>query len=135
MNRYNAIDAETIAGGLRKAKRVSPGKYVACCPSHDDKTPSFSIQDAPNGKILVHCYAGCSQDSVLDALRNLGLWYRPSRHHTKRIRQQISKGQIRHARMLLALAASENEQGIMHSEFERAQIRRAIRLVERHSDG
>ena len=28
------------------------------------------------GKALVHCFGGCTQDEVLDALRDLGLWPR-----------------------------------------------------------
>ena len=48
----------------------------ACCPAHDDHTPSLSI-DEENGKTLVHCFAGCSQEGVLAALRSRGIW--PSR--------------------------------------------------------
>ena len=135
MNHAHTFDAETIAGGLQKAKRAGPGKYVACCPSHDDRTPSLSIKNASSGTVLVHCHAGCTQDEVIGALRNRGLWHSPSRQHTNRINQQNHKDQIRRAKILLALAASENEPGIVHSEFERAQIKRAIRFIERCGDG
>jgi hypothetical protein len=40
--------------------------------------PSLSISDAPNGKILVHCHAGCDQHSVIAALKSLGLWDGPA---------------------------------------------------------
>jgi hypothetical protein len=43
------------------------------CPAHDDEHPSFSISDN-NGKILVKCHAGCSQDQVISALKENGLW-------------------------------------------------------------
>ena len=135
MNHNHMLDAGTIASGLQKPKRAGPGKYVACCPAHDDKTPSLSIKDAPNGKVLVHCHAGCSQDEVIGGLRNLGLWYEPSRQRIKYFKRQNLQEEIRRKEMLLALAASENEQGIVHSEFERAQIRRAIRFIERCGDG
>jgi putative DNA primase/helicase len=52
------------------------GGYVARCPSHDDRNPSLSLRDA-DGKVLVHCHAGCEQRAVLDALKDDGLWPTP----------------------------------------------------------
>jgi putative DNA primase/helicase len=43
-------------------------------PAHDDHDPSLSIQDSADGKVLVHCLAGCDQAEVIAALRSLGLW-------------------------------------------------------------
>lgn len=47
--------------------------WRACCPAHDDKSPSLDITEK-NGMVLFVCRAGCSQDAVLDALRGRGLW-------------------------------------------------------------
>ncbi len=50
------------------------GHYgIARCPAHDDKKPSLSISE-DDGKILVKCHAGCSQDSVIHALKSQKLW-------------------------------------------------------------
>lgn len=67
---------------LPKFKQVSRFRYVACCPAHDDRNPSLSITDADD-KILVHCFSGCSQDEVLNALRDQGMWAEAS---TRRVR-------------------------------------------------
>src|SRR5262249_23184833 len=40
----------------------------------DDREPSLSIRDGKDGKVLLHCHAGCSQESVIAALRQRGLW-------------------------------------------------------------
>jgi putative DNA primase/helicase len=48
--------------------------WMAPCPAHDDRTPSLSIRDADDGKLLVRCHAGCDQARVIAALRGLGLW-------------------------------------------------------------
>lgn len=53
--------------------RRSGAGYVAQCPSHNDRSPSLSLRDV-NGTILAHCHAGCSQQDVLAALRDRGLW-------------------------------------------------------------
>lgn len=65
-----------IAASLH-AKRTPTG-WVACCPAHEDHTPSLSLRES-NGKILVRCHAGCTQEEVLEALRKRGLWPEPSR--------------------------------------------------------
>ena len=64
--------ADLLAAGLR-GRRVGLG-WIACCPAHDDRTPSLSIQTGTGGKLLVHCHAGCEQADVLAALRQRGLW-------------------------------------------------------------
>ena len=53
--------------------RKSGASYVARCPAHDDRNPSLSLRVA-DGKVLVHCHAGCDQRIVIDALKAQGLW-------------------------------------------------------------
>lgn len=45
------------------------GQFFACCPAHDDTNPSLSIKALDNGRVLLHCFAGCAIDQVLSALR------------------------------------------------------------------
>jgi len=66
------MSAETVAralGGYR-----SGGYWMAPCPTHEDLHPSLSIRDAENGRVLVHCHAGCDQAVVIRELRSRGLW-------------------------------------------------------------
>ena len=46
-------------------------KGMACCPAHDDRTPSLSVSLGRQA-ILFHCFAGCDQQSVLSALAREG---------------------------------------------------------------
>jgi DNA primase len=62
----NILSLYDIAKGLGKVKWRGDKKFSACCPSHDDRTPSFSATDA-GGKILVKCFSGCSQAEVIEA--------------------------------------------------------------------
>lgn len=54
--------------------QLSDGSYMALCPAHADKNPSLHITPGDNGKLLVNCQAGCSQDAVIQALKNHSLW-------------------------------------------------------------
>lgn len=38
------------------------------CPAHDDKNASLSISAGRNGEVLLHCFAGCSFESIMDAI-------------------------------------------------------------------
>lgn len=41
--------------------------HRACCLAHDDKSPSLSIALCHDGRILVHCHAGCTPVDVFFA--------------------------------------------------------------------
>lgn len=43
-------------------------RHVACCPAHQDKSPSLSLSRGKDGRALVHCYAGCETRDVLAAV-------------------------------------------------------------------
>jgi hypothetical protein len=67
-----AMTAEAIAkalGGRKSARGWTPR-----CPAHDDRTPSLSICDGADNKVLVHCHAGCDQERVIAMLLGRGAW-------------------------------------------------------------
>jgi CHC2-type zinc finger protein len=52
---------------LERVKQTGSGRWIACCPSHQDKSPSLAIRD-DNGKILLRCFAGCSVFEIVSAI-------------------------------------------------------------------
>lgn len=52
---------------LPDAKKNGTG-WQARCPSHDDRSPSLSISEGADGRVLLNCFAGCSTESVCAAL-------------------------------------------------------------------
>jgi putative DNA primase/helicase len=71
-----AAGHKSRAASIAKARggRKAGGGWTARCPAHDDRTPSLSIRDADDSKVLVRCHAGCDQERVIMALRGRGLW-------------------------------------------------------------
>lgn len=53
----------------------SDGSWYIHCPvdDHEDRNPSCNVKNAGD-KILVYCFAGCSQDAVISALKSRNLW-------------------------------------------------------------
>ena len=43
-------------------------QYSARCPAHDDRKNSLSVTQEKDGKILLHCHAGCKTEEILSAL-------------------------------------------------------------------
>lgn len=56
-----------ILDKLEKVRQVKPDQWVACCPAHEDRSPSLAIRDAGD-KILTRCYAGCTFDEIAASL-------------------------------------------------------------------
>jgi|SRR5215472_10554066 len=61
------MTAEEIADRVR-AKPNGVG-FIARCPGHRDHSPSLSIREGSGGRVLLHCFAGCTVESICDALR------------------------------------------------------------------
>jgi putative DNA primase/helicase len=60
--------------------------WTAHCPAHDDRHPSLSISDGPDGTVLVHCHAGCAQDDLIAEIKDRGLpWPSPAKAKLSRI--------------------------------------------------
>ena len=71
----------------------TPGEYMARCPAHDDSNPSLSLTVKGDGKILWHCFAGCSQEAVQEAL-GLGSKYATD-PHSSFFKKPASYGELR----------------------------------------
>jgi hypothetical protein len=73
------VTGEHIARALH-GRRSGRG-WMTRCPAHQDRGPSLRI-DERDGRLLVHCHAGCVQADVIAALRARGLWQAPERTWT-----------------------------------------------------
>jgi len=60
MNALDVLDRlEQVTGGV--------GKWMACCPAHNDKSPSLAVSEGDD-RVLVHCFAGCETSDVTGAI-------------------------------------------------------------------
>ena len=50
----------------------SRSRGMCCCPAHADRTPSLSITLGKRA-ILVHCFAGCTNEAVMQGLGKVGV--------------------------------------------------------------
>ncbi len=127
----NTTTLSSIANGLQRVRRQGDYKFSACCPAHDDRNPSLFISDK-NGKILVKCFAGCTQEEVIGALRDLGLWHTASIHQIDRRKRSDRKQYIRHHQQIVLLGVNQ-----VHklSAADKAQMRESMEFLKEHSHG
>ena len=67
------LTTESIARHLGGASK-SGDNWSCRCPAHDDRRASLSITEKQDGKLLVHCHAGCDQALVINELKARNLW-------------------------------------------------------------
>lgn len=62
------MSAEILLSRLDKVKPAGRGRWQARCPAHDDRGPSLVVRELDDGRVLVHCFAGCDVHEVLAAV-------------------------------------------------------------------
>lgn len=62
------MSASTLLDRLEHVRQTTPGRWIARCPAHEDRSPSLSIRELDDGRILVHDFGGCETEAVLTAV-------------------------------------------------------------------
>ncbi|MCE8002719.1 CHC2 zinc finger domain-containing protein [Billgrantia ethanolica] len=122
---HHTADVNGLLARLDKVKRTGQGRWVACCPAHQDKHPSLSVRETDDGTVLVKCWAGCGAADVVAAV-GLSLAdlfpNRPDDHH----RKPLSKGQRWIPRDVLGCVAREALIALLAAE----QVSKGVALHE-----
>lgn len=122
---------QNILNQLSKVRRTGDKSWMACCPAHDDRSPSLSIKDTGD-KILLRCFAGCETESVVGSigLTMSDLFSDPlSDSRRERYRKAYTKNQIEHERLVLAIAEHDRARGKRLSNDDLAREREAWLIV------
>lgn len=108
---------DVVLSRLEKAKRTGPNSWLACCPSHEDRSPSLSITETDDGRLLVHCFAGCGGIEVLQSLglKFADLYPEPLAQSHKPMRRPFPAGDVLEAvatdAFFIAVAATHIAEG------------------------
>lgn len=62
------MGVNTLLSRLQRVKRTGPGKWIASCPTREDKSPSLAIRELDDGTILLHDFGGDSVEAILGAV-------------------------------------------------------------------
>ena len=59
--------ADRIIPLLAKVKETGHNRWIACCPGHEDKSPSLTIREVDD-RLLLHCFAGCDIENIVSSV-------------------------------------------------------------------
>jgi hypothetical protein len=61
------MSASNLIARLQRVRETGRGRWIALCPAHQDRRPSLGVRELEDGRVLVHCFAGCDIRSVVQA--------------------------------------------------------------------
>ncbi len=133
---------ETLLDRLDGVKHTGPGRFMARCPAHDDKSPSLGVKDCGDGLTVVNCLAGCETEDVLSAV---GLSFSDlyperigSEHSYRPMRKRFDASQVlrvlRPEAILVAIAAENIAEGITLSDDDRDRVFNAACRIRAAAD-
>lgn len=111
------MDVNDLVARLEKAKRTSRDSWLACCPAHKDRSPSLTVRGLDDGRILIHCFAGCGAADVMDAigLETADLFPKALADHLPAVRQPFSATDVlralRHEAAIVAISSADLAEG------------------------
>ncbi len=124
-------DIDLLLSRLQGVKKIKGSdKWVALCPAHDDKTPSLSIRQLEDSRILINCWSGgCGAIDILNSIdlnfQHLmpddAISYRGIRGKTKNERLAIAESILE----MLPLWQAKSPL----TESQKAEVREAFLLV------
>lgn len=130
------MSGEALLSRLDGVKATGPGRWIARCASHEDRSPSLSIRELDDGKILLHCFAGCSVEDVLAALSLDfdSLFPEKPIEHAKRERRPFNAHDvlacIASEALLVAVAAGNLAQGVVLTDADHERLAVAVERIQ-----
>ena len=130
------MTADDFVSRLERVRRTGPGRWVASCPAHADKTPSLTVRELQDGRILCHCFGGCGIEEVLGAvgLEVSDLFPDKPLEHAPRLRKPFPAEDVIAAMELeigvVMICAGDVEEGRPLSDGDRERVRLARRRLD-----
>jgi hypothetical protein len=69
LSKRNYIGIEGLLSRLEKVRKIGQNRWVACCPAHNDRTPSLQISETQEGIILIKDFGqDCNIGQIASAI-------------------------------------------------------------------
>lgn len=134
---YSSAPVHALLDRLDGVRETGAGRWIARCPSHEDRNPSLGIRELDDGTVLIRCHAGCGAADVVAAvgleLRDLFPERNDHRQRAIRPRDRFVPRDILRCladeAMLLLIAAEDTANGRPLSDADRDRLAQAVHRV------
>ena len=124
------MNIEALLSHFDGVKETGHGRFVARCSAHNDHSPSLAISEGDDGRLLLHCWAGCETEDILAARGLTFADVMPERigteHSYKPVRQRFDARQVlagvSHEIMVVCLIAEKYASSIGDDDEARLML-------------
>lgn len=124
---------DIVLNRLKKVKGNGQNKWIACCPAHDDKSPSLSIKSTDD-RILMHCFTGCHVEDIAAAIGlNVSDLFSGSlsREQRREYKREQYRTVIKNESLFLHMAKHDLQNGLEISAIDKERIDKAVARVRK----
>lgn len=137
------MTVEALLSRLEKVRQTGRGRWIARCPTREDRTPSLSIRELDDGRVLIHDFGGATPEEILAAVGLTWADLFPENLTRQPIRERRPFSAIDALRCiafeatLVAVAAGNLAAGLSLTDADRerlqlaaSRINRALEIIE-----
>ena len=122
------MTAQAIVDRLDFCRQSGSGEWLARCPAHQDRSPSLSIKQLDDGRVLIHCHAGCGALDIITAVGlEWGALFPEGDREYHRLQQKRRQETV--DELVLEIAFSDMERGAKFSREDKDRLRAAMHRV------
>ena len=124
------MSVDTLLQRLTKVKG-GKGRWTACCPAHEDRSPSLAITETDDGRILLKCFGGCSVQEIVGSIgMDMGDLFPDSKeHHKPKVKNAFYATDllklIEFEATIVIIATNDLANGKQLSDNDRSRLRQA----------
>lgn len=132
------MSADSLLSMLNGVRRTGQGRWLAKCPSHKDRTASLAVRELGDGRILIHCFAGCCVHEVVGSvglrIEDLFPPREDGKHFTKGERRPFPAADVLRAiafeSTLVLIAAADLLAGQPFNDTDRPRLALAVSRIQ-----
>lgn len=64
----SARPLDNILPRLERVRKTGPDKWMASCPTREDRSPSLAIRELDDGRVLLHDFGGDDVESIVASI-------------------------------------------------------------------
>ena len=129
------MSADTLLARLEGVRQSGRDQWTCKCPAHEDRSPSLSVRELDDGRVLVHDFGGCDPADIMTALGLSMSDLFPNEPHRRTSPRQRWDGfallkVLRRESVVTSMAAVDLATGRALSEPDRERLQQAAKRIQ-----